>query len=173
LSRSFELEEIGKQSPFIPRYRNDCPRTPYSDLTGFVGVLKFSGVMVPVFELFVRDINLKRKVVIADGPRMGRWLQRQPIDEPNDAHEVEDWVLIRVDDLNKTDELRAKIIAENPDWLKDRPDKDRYLRTHVVVNIYEKISFEVSQGATRVIDVSNRRRLRVRRPLSPNVPPGH
>ena len=141
-----ELIGVGQGDIFIPKYRNDCPRTAYSDLEGFSGVFNIGGRNIPVFSLFTPDERLRRKMVVADFSRFACWHQYVPIDDAEEAGDVYEAVSIQVSDLNADDRLRTKIIEDNPEWLRDKPEKERYLRGRVVVRIYERFEMEVIEA---------------------------
>ena len=54
------------------------------------------------------------------------------------------YLLIRVTDMNLDEQRRRKIIMEDPEWLRDQQDKERYLRRRVLVNVYEKFVVEIA-----------------------------
>src|SRR4051812_44509680 len=109
-----------------------------------MGVLRAEGHDVPMLDVFVRGDDVSNKVIIAELATFLRWTQYPPIDHAGDeAYVVEGRIFLRVRDLNSDIELREKIIRDDPDWLKDKPDKDRFLRAHVIVNVFEKMILEV------------------------------
>jgi hypothetical protein len=140
---ALEFGGINGADAFIPSYRKDCPGTSLNDLNGFVGVLKLGGQSVPVFDLLVRREDLKDKVLLIDLPRYVRWKQLPPIDAANEEEYRLGFLMVRVVDLNKDNERRQKIINEGPDWLREQSDPEKYLRSRVVVNVFEKFKIEI------------------------------
>lgn len=138
-----QLELSRQGDVFIARYRSDCPITPYNDSAGFSGVLKFKGCIVPVISLFVTDEKLKGRALVADLARFARWHQFSAADDSSEVANVHDSIFVRVTDLNVDNDLRETIIKDNPPYLNDENDKDRYLRTRVVVKVYERFELEL------------------------------
>jgi len=151
-----ELVGIDQNDIFIPKYRRDCPNTPYSDLDGFSGVLIFKGRTIPVFSIFAADENLKGRVLIADLGRFASWHQYAPIEDEEEEQNTYEAVFIKVSDLNTDDRLRQKIIDDEPDWLRDKPEKERYLRGRVVVRVYERFEAKIREASAAIaIEVTN------------------
>ena len=143
LTHTFEFSEIGQNKIFVPKYSTECPRTILSDLDGYAGVLRFGGADVPVFRIFAQAAELRNKVIILEMQKYVRWNQYSPVDENGDEDGILDFVYIKVTDLNADSARRVKILADNPAWLREKPDKEAFLRAHTVVNVYEKLSFEI------------------------------
>jgi hypothetical protein len=137
------LSQLYSNDVFIPQFHKDCPHTGLTGLDGFRGVFKFKDITLPILDVFVRGEDVKGRVVICDLANFVRWDQYPPIDEVDEDRHVVDFVFIRVRDLNSDDELRNKILSETPSWLKDIEDKERYLRSRVTVNIFEKLKIEI------------------------------
>ena len=155
LDASFELEAINQSSVFIPKYRRDCPNTPLSDLDGFMGVLKFQDQVVPVFDLFARRPKLNNKVLLADIAEFVVWQQFSPIDKTEEEPHRLGALLVNVSDLNKDDTRRQNILRENPEWLREQGDPEKYLRARVVVNAFEKFKVKVKDPTAGIsIDVA-------------------
>ena len=136
-----------KQSPsFMERYRKDFPKTnpDFRDLKSFYfGVLDFNGKKVPIFDVFVRDASLKNKIIVADFAKLGVWNQYAPVDKPADKEHVYNIFFLQVHDLNKDVAEREKLITANPPWLNSQANKEAYLKSHVVVRLYQKFKFEI------------------------------
>lgn len=136
-----------KQSPsFMERYRKDFPKTDpdFRDLKSFYfGVLDFNGKKVSIFDVFVRDENLKNKIIVTDFAKLGVWNQYTPVDKPADKAHVYDIFFLQVHDLNKDTTEREKLITANPPWLNSQTNKEAYLKSHVVVRLYQKFKFEI------------------------------
>jgi hypothetical protein len=151
---SFDTGEKSESNIFIPKYQQNCPKTEISDLAGFSGVLKLGDKTIPVVSMYVGS-QAKRKVVLVDLNRFARWTQYPPADEPSEERFVTNMILIRVKDLNRRHKLRDQIIAKDPEWLRAEEDKARYLKSRVVVNVYEKFkldTIDVNAGVTFEVD---------------------
>lgn len=137
-----EYGDARQKELFIPRYHRDCPRTAFSDLESFVGVFRFSDVVVPVLDIYVPNPDLSNKLLVADIKRFVRWVQLRPADTPDEEPYIVDGIFIRVTDLNADVQRRERLLQENPPWLHEHVDKDKFLRTRVVVNVYQKFKLE-------------------------------
>jgi hypothetical protein len=65
------------------------------------------------------------------------------MDGEEDQQYISDYLYIKVTDLNADDARRETLLGENPAWLNEQADKNRYLRARVVLNIYEKFHVQV------------------------------
>ncbi len=139
----YEYDSIKHSDRFIDRYRHDCPKTSFSDLKSFLGVIKLAEQNVPVIDMFVRDKQLENKIIVTDLEKLGILNQYAPIDKPEDAAYQYDIFFLKVDDLNKDDDQRNTILEQNPEWLQQHVDKEAYLKSHVVVRLYQKFKFEI------------------------------
>lgn len=143
LDRMYEYTHVRRLELFVDQYRRDCPKTGLEGNHGYMGVLKFEKAVVPIVDLFVRKDALKNKVIIIDLAKFGELNQYSPIENEQDIRYKDDIFFIRVSDLNKEDEKRNKIISDNPAWLQEYSDKEAHLRRQVLVNIYERFSYDV------------------------------
>jgi hypothetical protein len=141
LSR-FDMTDQDGPNRFVAKYQKDCPPTPFSNTPSFSGVLKIGDKNVPVISMFVDD-DTRGKVLVANLKSYCRWVQFPPADDLGEENFVTDAVLIRVKDLNRDDELRAKILENDPQWLQKEKNKERYLQSRVVVNVYEKFTLTI------------------------------
>jgi hypothetical protein len=141
LSR-FDMRERSGAHFFIPKYQHDCPKTQLNDLSGFSGVFKLGEKDIPVMSMYV-GAETKGKVLLVDLKRFAKWTQYPPADDPGEEKFVTDMILVRVKDLNRRHQLREKIIANDPEWLRAQDDKVRYLKSRVVVNVYEKFKLDI------------------------------
>jgi hypothetical protein len=150
LTAVLEFESLDRSSLYIPKYRKECPSTPFNDLEGFMGILKLHGHVVPVFDLFVQREDLRNKVLLADLPRFARWEQFSPVDEDGDEPHRVGVLMVRVVDLNRDDDRRERIIRDEPHWLQEQSDPDKFLRSRVVVNVFEKFKVEIMDRAAGI-----------------------
>jgi hypothetical protein len=71
-------------------------------------------------------------------------LQYAPYDIEEDKKYKKGIFNIQIQDLNIKNDLREKIIQDNPTWLKDHKDnKKDYLKQRVVIKIFEKFSYSL------------------------------
>lgn len=138
-----EYELVRTFKGFTPKHSKDCPKSELDDIQCYKGMIKINGSQIPVIHIFPRDPKLKNKVTILDFAKFGMLKQYSPIDDPSDIGCQYDVFLMRVIDLNGASERRQKIISEKPAWLKDQTDKEGYLKQKVLINIYQKLEFEI------------------------------
>jgi hypothetical protein len=150
LVRSVLFDGFTNDDRFISRYRNDCPATPFSGMSGFVGVLRYEDAYVPVVSLFVQDNNFQDKPLLVDLPRFAKWDQYVPMDGEEEQPYISDLIYIKITDLNIDNVRRETLIRENPPWLNDQADKDRFLRSRIIVNVYEKFLIQVLDRSAAV-----------------------
>jgi hypothetical protein len=156
LRTNLEFNEIRPRELFIPRYSPDCPKAALANLDGFQGVLKYDDLVVPVIDVFVRDPALGDKIIIANVPEFVRWNQFSPAEEPGDEDHIVQMLLVKVTDLNADDAMRNKLVIGNPKWLQEKPTdkREQFLRTHVVVNVYEKYELEITASAAVCLTIN-------------------
>lgn len=150
LVSSIEYQEIRRNELFIPKYHNDCPKTDISDLDGFLGVLKCGTKIVPVFDILARGRDLKNRVLVADLERLAHMDQYSPVEEPDEDMHLFGPLSVKVIDLNADDAMRAKILSEDPAWLAEKSDKEGYLKSRVVIKVYEKFKVEIDDAAAGI-----------------------
>ncbi len=151
LEYMLEYNSLKGSEYFIDKWKNNCPKTKISHLSGFLGVLKYQSKNVPVFDIFVRDKALNNKVVITDLNDLGIWEQYLPVDKPEDMIYVDGIFYIRVSDLNADNTRRKEILDEKSDWLLAYSDKDAYLRKKVNVRIYQKFRFSITDPSKGIL----------------------
>lgn len=153
LRGTLEYSQIRNRENFIPRYSRELPEIPERDIEGFIGVMKVDTENVPVFDIFVHNPNLADKVILTELSKYVEWNRYSPLDEGAPSGDVLQLLQIKVIDLNLDDKLRQRILQEAPDWLTDKGDaakQEQYLRTHVVVNVYDKFKLKVLNRAAAV-----------------------
>lgn len=150
LDRMYEYTHVRRSELFVDQYRRDCPKTGLEGNPGYMGVLKFERTVVPIIDVFVRKNTLKNKVIIIDLAKFGELNQYSPIENGPDIVYKDDIFFIRVSDLNKENEKRNKIVSDNPAWLQEYSDKEAHLRRQVLVNIYERFSYDVKDSQASV-----------------------
>jgi hypothetical protein len=141
--------EFDRNRAFTPKYAPDL-HTPWGDFNGFMGLLAFGDRQVPVFDTFVRRRKSQNKILVLDAQRFLRWRQFAPDNEFSEPTYAEGKLLIRVVDLNVDAVRRSEIIAQNPPWLVGEIDRVAYLRTRVLINVYEKFHIDILDAAAGV-----------------------
>lgn len=132
-----EVEEIRASAFFVPKYEIN-PTSPWSDFYGFIGNINIENRQVPVFDIFVHSTDLNNKIIIVDINRFMRVIQYYPGNNEINADYVSHNILIRVTDLNESENIREDIIAQNPPWLNEIADRGAYLCGRVLVNVIER-----------------------------------
>ncbi len=156
LDRMYEYTNVRRSELFVDQYHRDCPKTGLEGTPGYMGVLKMAGRNIPVVDIFARKADLKNRVVIIDLAKFGVLNQYSPIEKEENEKYKDDIFLIKVLDLNKDDDARNKIIADNPEWLQQYPDKETYLRRQVLINVYERFEFSLSDRKAAQMLIVNR-----------------
>jgi len=146
LERMYEYNHVRRSELFIDQYNRNCPKTGLEGNPGYMGVLKFDDIVVPIVDIFVRKSELKNKVVIVDLDKLGELNQYSPVEKLEEARYKDGIFFIKVSDLNKDNERRNKIITDNPAWLQEYSDKESHLRRQVLINIYERFDFVVKNS---------------------------
>jgi hypothetical protein len=153
LQSALEYAQIRNRESFVPRYSRDLPSIPESEIDGFMGVLLVGGEPVPVFDIFVQKGDLTDKILITELSRYAEWNRYSPLDEGGPDGDVYKQLQIKVFDLNRDDDRRNKILQEAPDWLTDKGDanqREAYLRSRVVVNVYDKFDLKILNPAAAI-----------------------
>ncbi len=118
-----------------------------------MGVLKVAGEAVPVFDIFVQKDELRDKVLIAELSKYAEWDRYSPLDEGGSSGDVYKLLQIKVFDLNQDDDRRNRILQDAPDWLTNKGNatqQEVYLRSRVVVNVYDKFDLRILNPAAAV-----------------------
>jgi hypothetical protein len=122
---------------YIPEWR--LARSPWKKMLGFDGVLLIDGAEVPVFQIWT---PVDRSVAcVMDPSKCFRWTQKSPLDAKTELQDIHGFFNFRVADLSKDQASRVQIQAENPPWLQQYEDRDRYLCQRVWLQIFER--FEI------------------------------
>jgi len=132
------LRIIRESEKFIPRWD---PRYRQMDINGYLGVLKMDSINLPVFRIYTqKNENI---ICILELKKLGKLVQYAPFEKEADKEYQQGKFYIRIRDLNEDAHFRQKIIGEKPVWLNEYEDKERYLKQKVIINIKEKIKFEI------------------------------
>ncbi|MBK7207263.1 MAG: hypothetical protein IPH91_03135 [Elusimicrobia bacterium] len=150
-------DHIDRSDLYVPRYRAEADKHQYAQVPGFVGFFKILGFEVPVIDLQATEERLANKVIVTDLKMVGIWKQYCPLD-PSESPELKEGMFVmQVADLNSNNLQRAQLLKENPSWLQEHfDDKEGFLRQNVLINIRQKIAFEITDpSAGTSISVSD------------------
>ncbi len=129
---------------FFGKNNEDCPKTKFDGIGAYEGVLKIGNKSIPTIRVLVGESELDNKLLLADLSRYGILKQYSPVEDSKDQEHKHGPLFIRVTDLNADDERRKKILNKQPDWLNEYKDKEGYLRQKVVIEVYQKSKFEIT-----------------------------
>ncbi|MDP8265676.1 MAG: hypothetical protein P9M07_01880 [Candidatus Aceula meridiana] len=118
---------------FIPHWHKDCPK---KDIPNLHGVLKLKEGDIPVVRLFQK--NNKGLIGIFDLKSFASLIQLRPVDDEDESKYFHGQFYIRIIDLSHDDKSRGEIITASPGWLNKYEDKERYLKTKVIVKTFER-----------------------------------
>lgn len=144
LNPRFESEYLEQSEMFFSRFNPNCPKTDFAILNAYEGIIKVAEKNIPIIKLYVRNDELKNKIVVTDFNKLGSWNQYSPIGQKKYEEFKYDIFFFRIADLSQNDELRQNILDENPEWLEQHEDKEGFLRQKVLINIEQKFKFEIS-----------------------------
>jgi hypothetical protein len=126
-----DYRSISSNVGFIPHWNKDSPKniTP-----NFQGILKLKYRELPVFRLY----REKEKDVIGifDLKDFASLVQLNPIDKEIESQYIREQFYIQIVDLNADNKIRKDIISAAPEWLVNYQDKERYLKTKVIVKTF-------------------------------------
>jgi hypothetical protein len=111
----------------------------------FSGLFRFEDCEVPAHTVW--GTNQKNRLCVLALPECMEWVQKSPIDNDSEVGLVDGQFSIRIADLAKEDELRAQILSRPPVWLIEKEDPERYLRTRVWLQIFERFQLALKQPA--------------------------
>lgn len=135
------------EGEFIPQYRLD-DQLILKKVSGFIGMFRFKNEDIPVIETRARGKDQVEEVCVVDIKNFATLVQHPPYMEASEKQYKRDMFVFRVVDLNTDDELRQKIIDQNPQWLSEHSEPEKYLRQRVVINILERLEVRIkNKGA--------------------------
>jgi hypothetical protein len=117
---------------------SECKQIP-----NFEGFFIVDGKTIPLFGC---RATMEGVACIMDLTKCLKWIQRSPDLKESDRDYTHNFFYFRVADLSKEDGLRASILKDNPSWLAHYQDKDRYLRQHVWLQIFERFDIELLEA---------------------------
>ena len=150
LRRSLGYSQIKNKESFVHRFSPDLASMAENEIDGFSGVLKIRNESVPVFDIFVREPELLDKLLIVEPSKYFEWNRYSPGAPEEAVHKL---LLINVFDLSHDNERREKLLEDEPGWLVNkgtREEQDKYLKSHVVVNVYDKFEVKILEPSSGV-----------------------
>lgn len=145
---SLDIEEITfmqQMEQFVPRWQ--CPKT---DMPGFMGNFTLcDGDVIPVFRVRTDEGGGRAVagIFLIDLADVGEMVRLFPGEGAPEKEFLRDHFYLRVQDLNVSDDVRREIITGNPAWLQECSDKERHLRSRVLLQFYERTSFRFKKTA--------------------------
>ena len=136
-NRQTDLEQ---SSSFTAAWRLEAQ---FRENPAFIGIFLFEDRKIPVYTVW--GTSQKNRVCVMALPACMQWVQKSPIDDDSEIALAHELFSIRIADLAKEDELRTQILSQPPQWLSEQKDPDRYLRTHVWLQIFERFEFTLKQ----------------------------
>jgi hypothetical protein len=131
--------DLERSDRYTPEWR--LARSPWKKFLGFDGVLQFDGTEVPVFQIWT---GVESNVAcVMDPSKCLRWTQKSPLNSDADLQYLHGSFYFRVADLSKDQALRLEIQNENPPWLQQHEDRNRYLSQRVWLRIFERFEIEL------------------------------
>jgi len=127
---------------FIPDWSTKA--TKWSQVTGFQGILKLKNSEVPIIQV---RTNQDGGTACLLSLRVGiSWQQYRPFDSEAEQKYFENFFFIRIIDLAAEQGIREQIIRDNPAWLREIQEKERYLQQRVWLRVLERFDILASGG---------------------------
>ncbi len=122
------------------------------NLSGFIGLYAYSqDHKIPIFN-YRPPINPepdipKSSLLVIDKSRLGKLVQYSPVEEAPE-YQIKDHIAFRIQAFAENDTLMNEYLntSLSPDWLAEEGDKaqqENYLRSRVLIEIYERFSLEL------------------------------
>jgi len=131
---------------FAPHWHKDCPA---NDIPHFHGVFKYKNTAIPVIRLYRQ--KKKGFIGIFDLKKFAVLTQLNPLSNNEDKKYRIDQFYINVMDLSEDDTSRNDIIQKDPDWLKKYDNKERFLKTKVIVKTFMRQDLQISDKEAGVL----------------------
>jgi hypothetical protein len=144
--RDFEFGEVYRRSDvFVPEWqaRGENKLSGYEGIPFYMGYFKAGNGNLPVFRIGTRKLALRNTVIVVSLKDIGRWEQLPPINKPEDKPNQKGVFMLKISDLNLDDEVRNKILQQNPPWLQEHENPENYLRHKALIIAYEKFIFSI------------------------------
>ena len=127
---------------FVPDWSKTA--TKLSTIPGFQGVLKLNKSEIPIFQVRTNQDGGNSCLLSF---RSGiEWRQYPPFESEAEQEYLRSFFFFRIVDLAAEKPIREKIILDNPGWLRDVQEKDRYLQQRMWLRVLER--FEIVTGAS-------------------------
>lgn len=130
---------------FIPKWHNEFPEDSKSLFASNIGgILKFNNTLIPVYE--ISDYGNDIGILILDISKLGKLIQKSPLDDKTCKDDMIDHVTIKVMDIGKCSTLKNEILENPPTWLSNigpREVQEEYLQERVIIQVYERFDFVI------------------------------
>jgi hypothetical protein len=144
-----ETNVLRSSEKFIPRWSPNRDHKGYDKYGFYIGFLETKNAQIPIFRMVGIDEVVKNACLV-DMDKVGIFIQFPPIKTLDDKKFQRDIFMYKIIDLNADTEKRQQILKENPSWLKEKSDPESYLKDKVLVNIYSKFEFKITDAAAGV-----------------------
>lgn len=145
-SQTLNLSHWNAQKEFTSKYHKTRENSISENIDSFIGVLNIEDLSIPVFNIFSHKREEQDTVLITDIRRYAIWNRYRPIEDREFDDDIADLLQVSVFDLNVDEKRRTQILRDKPNWLLakgGRSAQEKFLKSHVVVNIYDKFEIEV------------------------------
>jgi len=132
-------ERGGSNHDFIPEWQ--LRKSAFAANPGFSGMLRLDSGEVPVFRVWTTQ-NTSDGCAIFWSSGI-KWRQKSPVDDQAECEFVRDQFLLNIVDLSADGAARARILQENPVWLQNEIDRERYLRQKVWLQVFERFEIDI------------------------------
>jgi hypothetical protein len=125
---------------FVPEWSTKS--TKWSHVPGFQGVLKLTNTEVPIIQVRTKQDGGTACLLSF---RLGiSWRQYLPFDSEAEQEYLENFFFFRIIDLAVEQGTREQIIRDNPAWLREIQEKERYLQQRVWLRVFERFEIQTS-----------------------------
>lgn len=132
-----------KSNQFVQKFQS---KSIYNKIPTFIGEFKHEKISLPIFDSPTRNKrDEEQELIILDLKSFAQLKQFPPYDNDEEKVYKEDIFYGRIINLSKDDEMRNKIIAENPGWLQTYSNPGEYLREKVIIKILEKFNLVIKE----------------------------
>lgn len=139
-SIDYDLKNRCFGDEFINPYQPDF-REKFKNLKGLQGAIKNKGNLIPVINIYQSQTT--NRIIIIDMKDSIKWTQYSPIRDSDNSKDLFDIFKFSILDLKIENEIRQKILDQNPDWLKNETDKELYLKTKALIDFYQKFEIKI------------------------------
>ena len=144
---------VSRQNPLLTVDRSLRNLTPFwlvssrrKENPEFIGQMNLRGKTVPVFSVWAnRDANLGCVMQLSE---CILWEQQPPADNVDEATNVLEEFYFQLVDFSTDANARRQLLAEDPEWLKQHTDQERYLSLRVTLRVLERFELKVLDSTT-------------------------